>query len=85
MFPCKKISVDLQASGSDEVDEVSLERMHQLLLAGDQLTVARAKETQRVRNNSQQAVGWLEGFTAVVEDWHAKLCLLKIWSMYQAL
>lgn len=60
--PMQQLSVDLQAPGSDEVAEVSVERMHQLLLGGDQLTVARAEGAERVQDNSQHSVGWLKGF-----------------------
>ncbi len=78
--PTQKLSANLKVPGKDEMDKVTAERMHQLLFGGDQLTVARAKGAQRVRENSQHAMGRLEGFVPVVEDWHAKVCLLEVLS-----
>lgn len=62
---------------------VSIDRMHQLLFGGDQLTVARARGAIMIRENSEHAQGRLEGFVPVVEDWHAKVCLLEVQSNIQ--
>ena len=53
-------------------------RVHQILLGGDQLTVARIHGAQRIRANSESASGHLQGFVPVVEDWHAKQCLMGV-------
>ena len=45
---------------------------------GDQLTAARVRGSQRVRNNGQRGLDRLEGVAPVVEDWHAKGCLLAV-------
>ena len=55
---------------------------HQILLGGDQLTVARARGSVAVRADHIAHVcsrrDRLEGLLPVVEDWHAKQCLLKV-------
>lgn len=45
---------------------------------GDQLTAARVRGSQRVRSNSQRGIHRLEGLVPVIEDWHAKGCLLSV-------
>ena len=45
---------------------------------GDQLTAERARGSQRISDNSKTGVERLEGLTPVVEDWHAKMCLLEV-------
>ena len=48
---------------------------------GDQLTAARVRGSQRVRSNGQRGLHRLEGIAPVVEDWHAKGCLLSVSSL----
>ena len=45
---------------------------------GDQLTAARARSGQRIRSNSLRGKDRLEGMVPVIEDWHAKVCLLGV-------
>ena len=45
---------------------------------GDQMTAAQGRGSQRVRSNSERGKGRLEGLQPVVEDWHAKVCLLGV-------
>lgn len=61
----------------EEVD-VMKDKFHQILFGGDQLTAARARGSQRIRNNSERGRERLEGLTPVCEDWHSKLCLLGV-------
>ena len=42
------------------------------------MTVARTRGSQRAWSNSDTDVDRLEGFTAVVEDWHAKVAFLGV-------
>ena len=44
---------------------------HNVLFGGDQLTVARARGAQHVRENSVDGVGRLDGLVPVCEDWRA--------------
>ena len=42
------------------------------------MTAARARGSQRVHSNSERGKDRLEGLQPVVEDWHAKVCLLGV-------
>ena len=61
----------------EEVD-IMKDEFHQILFGGDQLTVARARGSQRIRKNSECGKERLEGLIPVCEDWHTKLCLLGV-------
>jgi len=60
--------------------EVDDELFHKIFLGGDQFTVARARGSIAVRLDHQSQRDHLEGLLPVVEDWHAKQCLLKVTS-----
>ena len=51
---------------------------HKLLMGGDQLTVARVRGTIALRTTHDTPVERLGGVTPVVEDWHARLTLMKV-------
>ena len=77
--PKEVITTSESVPGAEaENDEAQVDVMHKILLGGDQLTVARARGAQRIRANSQHGAGRLEGLIPVVEDWHAKVCLLEV-------
>ena len=59
------------------------EREVHALFGGDLLTAKRAQGSQYTRRNSLCGKDRLEGFKPVVEDWHAKMCLLGV-SFYWA-
>lgn len=42
------------------------------------MTAARVRGCRRVMSNSPTDVGRLEGITALLEDWHAKVILLQV-------
>ena len=42
------------------------------------MTVARFRGSQQVRSNSERGLDRLEGLQPVIEDWHAKVCLLGV-------
>ena len=44
------------------------ERLHHLLIGGDQLTAERVRGAQSMRQNSTHAMGRLEGYIPVSED-----------------
>lgn len=61
------------------VNAHSLETKHICpFIGGDQMTAARARGSQRIRSNSERGKDRLEGLQPVVEDWHAKVCLLGV-------
>ena len=49
-----------------------------ILLGGDQLTVARVRGTQALRQTEDTAVNHLQGLIPVIEDWHARMALVKV-------
>ena len=51
---------------------------HRILFGGDQLTVCRSRGAQSARSHDDSSIGRLEGLTAVVEDWHARLTLMRV-------
>lgn len=63
-----------------EEDDVEYddEVFHKILLGGDQVTVARARSSIAARLDHPTLRERLQGLLPVVEDWHAKQCLLKV-------
>ena len=53
-------------------------RFFRILVGGDQLTAARIRGTQAQRHLQDKAVDRLEGVIPVVEDWHARMALMKV-------
>ena len=42
------------------------------------MTAARVRGCKRIRSNAERGKERLEGFTALVEDWHAKVAFLGV-------
>lgn len=42
------------------------------------MTASRTRGSQRIRLNAGRGKERLEGLSPVVEDWHAKVCLLEV-------
>ena len=63
---------------SGEEFEIEEDSMPCLLFGGDQLTVTRIRGVQRIRQNSEDKKGQLQGLVPCVEDWHPKVCLLEV-------
>ena len=57
-------------------------QFHPVLFGGDQLTAARIRGTQILRDTEETPVKRLEGIVPVVEDWHAGVALLKVIYVY---
>ena len=66
------------ATIGDRSYDVDDSRMVQILLFGDQLTVARARGAARLRDDDTTALHRLEGCYPAVADWHARMCLLQV-------
>ena len=77
-LPMRQLSGSVAVPGSSDLETVDVELLHKTLLGGDQLTVARARGAQSQRENSVHPKGQLSGFIPVVEDWHAKVCLMEV-------
>ena len=59
---------------SDEEDYL----YHNLLLGGDQLTIALSRSSIAICADHDLAREHLEGSPPVVEDWHTKMTLVKV-------
>uniref|UniRef100_A0A1X7TRN2 DUF6589 domain-containing protein n=1 Tax=Amphimedon queenslandica TaxID=400682 RepID=A0A1X7TRN2_AMPQE len=59
-------------------------RMWTTLFGGDQLTIARARGAIDIRYSHYTAEEKLQGFLPVVEDWHARMTLMKVGNLEQA-
>lgn len=66
------------ATVGDKSVDVDDSRMVQILLFGDQLTVARAKGAAKLRDDDTTALHRLEGCFPAVADWHARMCLMQV-------
>ena len=79
--PTKQTTQEFEVvHGEDQVEHISLkvDHFHHILLGGDQLTIARVRGCQRIRNNSENGRACLEGFFPIIEDWHTKMCYMKV-------
>ena len=61
-----------------EIYTTSDNALHPILCGGDQLTACRCRGAQSLRCSHESAVDRLEGLVPVVEDWHARLTLVKV-------
>jgi L1 cell adhesion molecule like protein len=61
---------------------VAADKVHQLLLGGDQLTRKRVETAKECRKNSTTPTTQLTGVVPVCEDWHAKKVFLEVLKMY---
>ena len=71
--PSIRYSTCLQIIQGEEQETVHNDYFFATLFGGDQLTVARA-----IGAKSEDGVARLQGLIPVVEDWHAKVCLLGV-------
>ena len=53
-------------------------KLFQLLLFGDQLTVARARSAMLLRDPQLLIEDKLKGFVPTCADWHARICLVEV-------
>lgn len=64
--------------GTEQQATVEDDRFRQLLLGGHRLTVTRVQGAQRICANSESASACIQGLVLVIEDWHAKQCLMGV-------
>ncbi len=55
-------------------------KFFEILFGGDQLTTARACGVKALRLGHETAHDRLDGLFPIVEDWHARVTLLKVCS-----
>ena len=61
---------------------VEKDLFHRILFGGDMLTTKMARIALHIRENSNRGKVCLEDLIPVVEDWHAKMCLLCVSIVY---
>lgn len=76
--PTTSSEVGFQHPDTGEESTLKVDHFKHLLVGGDQLTVARIRSAQLVRQNSNTSSDRLEGMVPFIQDWHAKLCFLQV-------
>ena len=76
--PAKSVTAFFPLFHEEDDIEYDDEVFHKILLGGDQVTVARARGSIAARADHHTQRARLQGLLPVVEDWHAKQCLLKV-------
>lgn len=77
--PVQSKSCRIQDPESEKEMELFEDKFHYLLFGGDQLTVERATGSKEYScSNEWRGLERLEGLIPVIEDWHAKVCFLKV-------
>ena len=51
---------------------------HCILFGGDQLTVCCSHVAKSAHSHDDKSEEWCEGLIPVVEDWHARMTLVKV-------
>ena len=59
-------------------EEIKYTVLHPILFGGDQLTVQTARAAKTAMSGAEMSLERLEGLVPVIEDWHARLSLLKV-------
>ena len=75
--PTEKVTLNLTLP-SGESRPLDSELFHRILLGGDKLTAARARSGCSARADHDSSGRRLSGLLPVTEDWHAKMCYLKV-------
>ena len=74
--PLQESSKTLEMNGkSYTYDDIKL---IQLLIFGDQLTVACICDAEQLRDCQVEAKDTLQGFVAIIADWHSRICLVEV-------
>ena len=76
--PAKEVDRELIDPVTEEVETLKDHHLVTTLVGGDQLTTARARGAQLIRGDCDSSKLRLAGLLPVTEDWHAKLCLMKV-------
>uniref|UniRef100_A0A1X7VUI6 DUF6589 domain-containing protein n=1 Tax=Amphimedon queenslandica TaxID=400682 RepID=A0A1X7VUI6_AMPQE len=75
--PAKEVSSQ-NTLPNGESEEVTDDKLYQILIGGDQLTVARARSAIGIRRNHNTNKEKLQGLIPVVEDWHARVIFVRL-------
>lgn len=77
LVPTLKAEQHVSQSNGQVID-VDNTKFFSIHFGGDQLTVARIRGTQTLRDTHDTAIDRCEGITPVIEDWHARMALMKV-------
>lgn len=69
---------EMKAISSGEDVTIIKEKLHQILVGGDQMTAARARSAKKAKSNGMTPSKRLEGIIAAHEDWHTKGNLMGV-------
>ena len=78
--PAPRAMILSAEDGGTRTVDVTTSHFSHILLGGDQLTVARVRGSQGALLNSDSGIERVEGFVPVIEDWHTKMCYMKVCS-----
>jgi len=70
-----ELKLNLPIGGEVTLDDT---HFHNILFGGDQLTAARIRGTKALRDTQYRRVDRFDGITPVIEDWHARMTLMKV-------
>ena len=77
LVPTLPMTGQLTLPNGSSLDFEDTQFVH-VFMGGDQLTVARVRGTQALRQAQDRPVDRLEGLIPVVEDWHARMALVRV-------
>lgn len=85
---CMKLVPTLEAEGHLQLPYSSIldfddTCFFSVLFGGDQLTVARIRGTQALRDTQDRRVDPFEGLLPVVEDWYSRMTLMKVREVFK--
>ena len=79
--PTVRTTQDVKVTSTGETTQtktIHTDHFNHILLGGDQLTVARIRGCHRMHTNTHNGRDGCEGLLPVVEDWHTKMCFMKV-------
>ena len=68
--------------GTGETVKVQQDIIHKVLFGGDQFPASRGRAAKRMKANSVSPISRLEGLIPTAEDWHTKLNLLQVFTLF---
>lgn len=76
--PMDTLTDEIVDPDDNETITVNVDNFHYILFGGDQLTAERATGAKRSLANENRGCDRLEGLVPIIEDWHSKVCFLKV-------
>ena len=76
--PILESSAEVYVPSLDEIVKFHKARSFPIIVAGDQLTAARARGAKKAKCNSDSPTSRFEGLVPAATDWHTKQALLGV-------